>query len=321
MLLAIYVVASLGYVVIEGWPAGRALYMTAIVVSTVGFGEVYQLDTFGRVWTFFVILIGVGTVGLALSSLQALVVSGDVRRFMGQRRLESEISQLSGHIIICGYGRMGETVVSELKGMRARIVVIDKVPEVIRKADEEGLLYVLGNAEDEETLLSAGLKRAKALVSVLPSDADNVYVTLTARGYRRDMTIIARAEQQSTVHKLNRAGATRVVCPEVTGAARIAHILMKPHFVDFVESVAREMELELDEYTVQPGSPAAGKTLRQAAIRQRVGGMVVAIRRADGKMLFNPEPDQLIEAQDTLLMIGQSGMSSRLEAWAKSIAP
>jgi voltage-gated potassium channel len=316
MLVAVFLVATAGYVIIEGWPLGDAAYMTAITLSTVGFREIHEPTAAGRAWTGVVIVLGVAVVGFAFSSLQALVVSGDMRKVLGRRKLQTRIAQLSGHTIICGYGRMGRMIASELQQARQEIVVVDHAEEAIQHAEEDGLLYILGDAVEEDVLASAGVRSASALVSVLPSDADNVYVTLTARGIRDDLTIIARAEHPTTARKLNRAGATRAVCPHQIGATQISRILTKPHFVNFMESAVREMGLELDEYVAKPDSPLVGRTLREAAIRQHVGAMVVAVRHADGRTIFNPAPDLRIEPGDTLLMIGGREMAERLNELA-----
>lgn len=313
MLLGVFVVASAGYTIIEGWPWADAAYMTAITLSTVGYGEIHPISPTGRIWTVMVILLGVGVVGFALSSLQALVVSGDIRMVLGRRKLQTRIGQLSGHTIICGYGRMGRMIAGELAELRREIVVIDNNEEATRYAEASGLLYIMGNAEEEEVLTSAGLMAASALITVLPSDADNVYVTLTARSLREKLTIIARAEQPTTVQKLNRAGATRVVCPHQIGATQITRILTKPHFVNFMESAVREMELELDEFVVQPDSALVGRSLKETAIRQEVGSMVVAVRAKSGRTLFNPPPDHRIEQGETLLMIGGKDMAERFK--------
>lgn len=313
MLLGVLVVATAGYTLIEGWSISDSAYMSVITLSTVGFKEVRDLTPDGRMWTIVVVLLGVGVAGFALSSLQALVVSGDMRKVLGRRKLRTRIGQLSGHTIICGYGRMGRLIASELREARREIVVIDNAQEATRYAEEAGISYIVGNAEEEDVLRNAGLMTAGALITVLPSDADNVYVTLTARSLRDRITIIARAEQPTTIQKLNRAGATRVVCPHQIGATQITRILTKPHFVNFMESAVREMELELDEFVVREGSALIGRTLREAAIRQQVGSMVVAVRGKEGHTHFNPAPDHRIQDGDTLLMIGGKNMAERFQ--------
>ncbi len=291
-----------------------ALYMTAITVSTVGFKEAFPLGSAGKIWAILVIVFGITAAALAVSSLQALIVGGELRRLMGRRKLQTRINQLNSHVIICGYGRMGRLVAREFRNRNMPLVIVDSDPTGTAQAEEDGLLYVLGDASEGEALLQAGLMRARGLVSCLPSDAANVYVTLTARGYRQDLTIVARAEQQATEPKLRRAGADRIVCPQAIGALRIANVLTRPHVVDFVDVAAKGVELEMDEYVVSDASPFRGQSLRQAALRQRAEVMVVAVKRADGTTVFSPGGDEIIQERDTLIMIGPAGASRRLDS-------
>jgi voltage-gated potassium channel len=227
--------------------------------------------------------------------------------------LESRIKTLDNHVIVCGFGRMGQMVVQHLRDTKVQVVVIEVDNVRTRKLDEMGLLYLVGDATDEDVLHRAGIERARALVAVLPGDADNVFVTLTARELRSDLHIVARAEQFTAMPKLRRAGATRVISPQAIGAERIANIITRPHVVDFVEVAAKGVDLELDEFVVGQDSPLAGKSLRDADIRKAADVMVVAIKRADGSTRFSPGADVIIQPQDTLIMIGPSGASGKLE--------
>lgn len=319
---AVLLVGMAGYMVLEVEPNnpsfGDAAYMTVITVSTVGFNEVWPLSPRTRLWTIGVITFGIGTVSYAFTSLIALIVGGEFRSERERKKLMRDISQLADHIVLCGYGRTGALVIKELTEQGYHSVVIENHPDKVDHLKENGIPHLAGDATSEDVLLQAGLMRAAALVATLPNDADNVYITLTANAIKSDLRIIARAELPSTESKLRRAGATRVICPHIIGARKMAALLTRPSVVDFVETVSEGVELELDEFHVSEGSALSGKTLRGSRVRHISGGSVVAIRRSEGKTLYNPEPDSVIDLGDTLILVGPSGISERLKALESS---
>lgn len=313
--VAVVLVGAAGYMTIDvdrGVTFFDAVYMTIITVSTVGHESVWELSRPGQLWTMTIITFGVVTVSYAFTSLLTLVVSGELRSLRERRKMEKQIEHIHNHVILCGYGRMGSLIAGELESSRVPMVVIERNREL--DGDLRGLRFpfVLGDATDEDTLIQAGLMRARALVIALPTDADSVYVTLTARTLNPNVMIIARAEQPSTEAKLKRAGATRVICPQVIGATKVANILTRPSVVDFVDVANKGVDLEIDEYDVPEGSPLVGRTLRESHIRRRTGAIVVAIKRADGEAMVGPDPDAVLEARDTLILVGSAGMSERL---------
>ncbi len=318
-LLSVFLAGTAGYIVLEETPTGEkpafvdAAYMTVITLSTVGYGEVWELSHAGRLWTIVVIVFGIVTVSYALTSLVTLVVSGELRFLREKRRMDKTIEHMRNHVIICGYGRMGALVAEELRRRRMPIVVVESQPSVEVDLREAGLPFVIGDATEETTLLHSGLKRARALVICLPTDADNVFITLTAHTLRPDLIIVPRAEQVATEAKLKRAGATRVVCPQIIGAMKISDILTRPTVVDFVEVANKGVDLEMDEYVIGEKSSLVGMSLRDAHVRHQTGATVVAIKRADGETLVSPGPDAVVERRDTLILIGPVGVSSRLE--------
>ncbi|MFQ6047909.1 MAG: potassium channel family protein [Phycisphaerae bacterium] len=312
LLVGLFVVGSIGYALIEGVSLSRAAYLMVVTLTTVGYGDVVPQRGAGRVWTAVMIVVGVAAAMLSLSSLQAWIVSGELRRLMGRRKLLSRIQQLSDHIIVCGYGRMGQIISADLRDRGQAVVVVDHDPNQTTRIEEEDLLYVLGDASEEPTLRQAGVMRARGLVSVLPHDAENVYVTLTARGLRSDLQIVARAEQFATEAKLHRAGANRVICPPVIGARMICNMRTRPIVTVFVEVAAKGVELEREEVLVGPESAIRDKSLRESGLRQRAGVMVVAIKRADGTTIYSPGPDVVVRQQDTLILIGPAGASAKL---------
>lgn len=314
LLVTVLGVATLGYVVVEGWTFRESIYEAAIIVSTVGLKEVRAMSPAGEAWTLVVIVFGVFTIAVAYGLMTSIIVSGELRRAMGRRTLENKIKQLSGHIIVCGYGRMGQSVVSQLLRLGARVVVVDNDPDRTTELEERGILYVLGEASEEETLKQAGIMRARGLVAALSDDSANVFTTLTARGLREDLDIAARAEQPSTEPKLRRAGANRVICPAVIGAVRVANAMIRPSAADFIETTAEGIHLELEEYLVSADSPLRNKALREARLREKAGVMVVAIKHAEGQTIFNPNADEQIQKGDILILIGPTGSAQRLDA-------
>lgn len=313
-IVAVFFVGAGGYVVLEGASLGDAAFMTLITLSTVGYDQVIPLHENGRVWTVLVIVLGIGVVSVAYASLLTVFVSGEIRAGLGRRRVQNKIDKLGGHTILCGYGRMGAMTAERLQASGRTVVVIERDKDHGPELDAAKLLYVVGDATEEETLHDAGLERAEALVTTLPSDSDNVFVTLTARGLRPDLRIVCRAEQPATEAKLHRAGADRVICPQIIGAKRIADILTRPHLVDFFEVAVQGVDLELAEYVVEPDSALCDVVLRDSRLRQRTGAMVVAIKRGDGTTVFQPEPEVVFRAGDQLILIGKSGTSERVEA-------
>ncbi len=318
VLLAVYWIGVVGYVVIgrlvnEDVAFFDAVYMVAITIPTVGYREAVPRTPLFEAWTIVIVIFGVTAAAVAVSSVTGLFVGGEVGRLIGSRKLESRIKHLSHHVIICGFGRMGRLLTQHLIDRHVPLVVVEHDPQKCRLIEELGQLYIVGDASEEKTLEQAGIARAKSLVAVLASDADNVFVTLSARQMRPDLHIIARAEQLSSEPKLRRAGADRVISTQAIGAQWIANVLTRPHLVDFVDVAAQGVDLEMGEFVVSRSSPIAGKTLRESNIRQAADVMVVAIRRADGSTCFNPGAGEVLQPDDRLITIGPTGAVSRLE--------
>ena len=319
-LLAVLVVGTAGYMVIEEDPAPTfvdAAYMTVVTVSTVGLKEVWDLSPTGRMWTMGLIVVGGITVWSAVSSLVTLFVSGDLRQMRERRRMETMIGRMKDHVIFCGHGRMGGMAAKDLAIRDVPLVVIEEDPKRQKELRDYDIPCIIGDATDEDVLLSAGLLRAKAMVAVLASDADNVFVTLTAHTLQPDLLIIARAEQPSSEVKLKRAGAARVVCPHRIGAIQLVNVLTRPSVTDFVEVAQQGVDLELDEFGLGEHSPLVGAMLKDSRIREKCDATVVAIKRHGGHAIYNPEPTVKLEVRDTLILVGPAGVSDRL----KSLGP
>lgn len=306
IVLMILAGGTVGYRVIEGWPWRDCLYMTTITITTVGFNEVHDLSPGGESFTILLILFGVGTMAFALTAVVETVFQRQLRFFTERQGMHNEIDRLNRHILLCGYGRTARLIARELRRTNHAFVVVDQQSEALAEAVEDGLLSVQGNATDEEVLEKAGIERAEALVAALGSDADNLLLTITARGMNPKINIIARSREESREHKFLRAGANRVVSPFAIGAGHIVQLLTQPAVVDFIDLVSRNdsLQLEVRRIEVASDSPFAGKTLAEGHIRQATGCMVLAIERKGGKPVFDPRPETRLEAGDVLIAVG-----------------
>jgi voltage-gated potassium channel len=302
VLLLVMLVGTEGYHFIEGWSWWESFYMTIITVSTVGYGEVHGLSPEGRIFTILLICVGVGVVAWAASVVFKTIVQRQIRIFMEKRGMQKEINRISDHIIVCGYGRMGRRIANELLDEGRDVVVIESDQQQAGECERDGILVVQGDANEEDVLLRAGLERAATLVATLQSDADNLFLTLTARGMGPDLDIIARIEDESSGRKFKQAGASRVVAPLMVGSSRIIRLITRPDIVDFVELIAKKSDIkfEVSRIEVSEGSEFAGRTLAEGRVRQAVGGMVLSIQHDGGQIVFDPSPDLRIDIGDTL---------------------
>jgi len=317
-LLVLFLLVSLGtmgYMAIEGWRFLDALYMTIITLATVGFQEVHYLSDKGRVFTILLIIVGVTVLGYTVGKLAQIMFEGQFQRFLGRKKLEKSIEELRDHYIVCGYGRIGSLICKEFAAKPIPFVVVEHNPEVIEKLEEDNMLFLRGNATEDETLLKAGIKRAKGLVSVVTSDTENVYITLTARGLNPNLYILARSGEAGSEIKLERAGANKVVSPYHIGGSRMAQAILRPNVVDFIEIATKRghIDLQMEEIFIPDQSPFVGKNLLDAGLRKDTGVIIVGIKKASGKMVFNPNSHSVIEARDTLIVLGQPQEITRLE--------
>lgn len=297
-----------GYVWLCGWSLAEAVYMLIITISSVGFGEIGPRTRWDRWVTSYVVIFGITAAAYLFSGLIQLMSLRTFRQVVNRQMQTRKLENLKDHHIICGFGRMGAMICQDLHLRRQPFVLVEREPERIAYADREGYLFVEGDATDESVLSEAGIDRARSLVCVLPSDADNVFVTLTGRNMNKSVFIAARAERLSTEKKLKQAGADRVVAPHVIGAQRISGILARPTTVEILELVSgrRSVDLEMNEASVGPGSAFIGQSLAEAEIRKKTGVVIVAIKRKDGRLVVNPESDVRIEASDTIVILGRA---------------
>jgi voltage-gated potassium channel len=307
---------TLGYYYIEGMTLFDAFYMTVITISTVGFSEIKPLTTVGRSITVAVIAMGIGVGGYTVGMIARSFIEGELRIFFGRRKLEKRIAALAGHFIICGYGRIGRIISAELADDKIPFVVIEQDDKSVEHLQKQGYLWLLMDATSEEALLAAGIKRAKGLVSALPSDAHNVFITLTAKGLRPDIFILSRASDHKNEDKLKRAGATRVVSPYLIGGRRMAQVLKRPTVVDFIDiaMMERHLGLMMEEAKIGPQSQLIGKNIMASNLRRDFGVIVVAIKNAAGEMIFNPGPEETLNSGDVIVVLGKMENLERMRA-------
>lgn len=304
---------TLGYVLF-GFTLLDAAYQTVTTVTTVGFMEVRPLRAGERVFTMVLIVFGVGTVLYALGALFEVLLEGHLRDQYGRRRMERSIGDMSGHVIVCGWGRVGRALAGFVQGAEHPVVVIDTD---ITRLEDIGLPYVVGDATEDDTLRRAGIERARALVAALDTDAGNLFVTVSARALHPALFIVARARLDTTEEKLRRAGADRVVNPQRIGGARMAAFVLQPNVAEFLDVVMHDgsLEFRLEEVRVPVGSGIAGTSLRDAHVRDRTGALVLALRHADGTFTTNPEPDARVAAGDVLIAVGTATQLRALESF------
>lgn len=314
LILGVIAFGTIGYVAVEGWNFFDALYMTVITLTTVGYMEVHDLTLSGRVFTTVLILVGVGTMLYSLTIGARILLEGEIRAIFGRRKLSKKIEKLENHYIICGYGRMGRIICREMIQHGAPFVIIEKSAEVLAALDKD-VLSILGDSTQDTVLKEAGIERARGLISVLSTDADNLYVVLSARGLNPKLRIVARASDEGAERKLLRAGADSVVSPYFIGGLRIAHTILKPAVVDFIEFATRSgnIELQMEEIRVKESSPITDKALDECGIRKEMGIIIVAIKRDSGEMEFNPKSTSVIRKGDTLVAMGETKQLKALE--------
>ncbi len=315
VILLIITLGTVGYMSIEGWRFLDALYMTVITLATVGFQEIHHLSDAGRVFTILLIIFGVSVLGYTVGKLAQIMFEGQFQRFLGRKKVEKSIMELRDHYIVCGYGRIGSLICREFKAKPVPFVVVDNNPALVDKLEEDNVLFLRGNATEDETLLKAGIKHAKGLVSVVTSDTENVYITLTARGLNPDLFILARSGEPGSDIKLKRAGANKVVSPYQIGGSRMAQAILRPNVVDFIEIAmgGDHFDLQMEEIFIPDQSSFLGQNLKDAGLRRDTGVIIVGIKKATGRMVFNPGGTSQLEARDTLIVLGQPSEITKLE--------
>lgn len=322
-LTLVFVTGTLWYKQIEGWHWVDAVFMTAITLTTVGYGETQPLGDRGRIFTIALILAGVITIGYIVNRFTEALIEGyfiEGRRIRQQTKL---VESLTEHFIICGYGRIGRQIATEFAAEGTVFVIVDASSEQVKIAQTEGHNAVQADATLDETLIKTGVARAACLVAALPSDAENLYIILSAKSLNPGIRAIARASNEEAVQKLQRAGADKVISPYITGAKRMAAAALRPQVMDFMDGiVASDRSFYMEEFLIDPQTcPVAGLSLREARLRSQSGSLVLAVRRQDGTLIVGPTGETIIMAQDMLICMGTADQLRVLNQILDPIAP
>lgn len=301
--------------VIEGWCLREALFMTVITLTTVGYGEVHVLSDAGQIYTIVLIIFGVGLFLYAAGLVIQFMVEGRIRLLLGRRRLDRKISRLKNHYIVCGYGRIGKVICHRLLHENYDVVVIDKNACLAEDLDRSGFIFICGDANEETTLLKAGIREAKSLIAVLGADTDNVFLVLTGRQLAPDLHIIARAGTEAAKAKLSAAGANTVEAPYETGAASMAQRIIRPTVTNFLDLAfaGQHKDIQMEEIPVADASMLNGIILKDSGIRQNYNLIIIAIKTSDDRMIFNPSFETKLQVGDTVIAVGEPANLNKLQ--------
>ena len=317
LLVGVVIIGTVGFMVLEDFPVLDALYMTIITISTVGYGEVRMLHADGHIFVIVLIIAGIMVLGYTLTSLGRAVVEGSLQRVVGRKRMLREIGKMQGHIIVCGYGRVGRTICEELQTEQVPFVIIDRDPEQAEILEQKHFKVVVGDATEDEVLMQAGVLKARGLVAVASRDVDNLYITLSAREMcvheNPGLLIVSRASNVRDLRKIRSVGADQVISPYNIGGVRIAQALLRPATYQVMDLLSNsgEMELSLEDVHVREDSSIAGRALRDTNIRQDFNLIIIGVKKPDGDLAFNPGPEYVLETGDELITLGSRDQLDR----------
>ena len=316
MLIGIVAFGTSGYYFIEHMPLFEAFYMTIITISTVGYAEIIPLSQAGRALTIIIIILGITVGAYTIGMLVRAFIEGELLKIFGRRKVQKQIAELKDHFIVCGFGRIGRIICNELAADNIDFVVIEHDPSIIERIETKNYLFFEMDATCEEALLKAGIMKAKGIATALRSDANNVFITLTAKGLRPDIYILARASHENNEDKLSRAGASRVVSPHLIGGKRMAQVLKRPTVVDFIDiaTMGSSLGLMMEEAKIGEKSDLINKNLIDSNLRKDFGVIIVAIKKLAGNMIFNPMPSETLESGDVMVVIGKKEDLKRMNA-------
>jgi voltage-gated potassium channel len=322
-LVATLLIGTVGFTVIDHYPVFDAFYMTLTTISTVGYGEVHPLSRAGRVFNSFIIFFGVTTIFIAIGAMTQTIIEMEFGDAIGKRRKKRMIDKLKDHYIICGFGRVGRGAAHELQHAGVPFVVVDIDPDRVEKAMISGMLAVAADSTRDETLREVGIERARGLVAALATDADNLFVLLSAKGINPSIYVAARAAEEGAEAKMRRAGADAVFAPYAITGHRLAQSLLRPHVVQFLDFTTKDVgeDIAIEQVRVAESSEMVSRTIKDMQLRKEVGVIVMAIRKADGRMMFNPPAETAVEGGDFLIVMGRPDNLRALESLLTGARP
>jgi len=317
LITALLVLGTMGFQLVEGWTAFESFYMTLMTLTTVGYGEVHPLSFHGRIVASVLMLAGVAAVLISIGVMVDVIVKLELADYFGRKRRQRMLEKLSNHYIVCGAGRVGRSVVRELKRSGVPLVLIDTDPQRADWGIHDGIPTLIADATQDETLRQAHISSANGLVAAIGNDAENVYVTLSAHVLNPHLIITARATDEQAEEKLRRAGATTVFTPYTFIGHRLAQAMLRPHVLNFLDvasafSQGADLTIETEQLHINPASPLCGRTLEDAGVRQVYGVIVLALKKGAGKMMFNPDAKMILEGGDVLIAIGERSQLKRI---------
>ncbi len=316
VLVLIILVGTFGIRLIEGWPLLDCLWHVIITISTVGYTEIHPLSRAGKIFTMLLILTALGTYAYAATKIAYLLLEGEFRKLISRKRMDMAISKLKDHVIICGLGRTGFAAAKELYREKIPFVAVEKDESSIKRAVDvfKELRYIAGDATEDQNLQRAGISRARTIIITTPSDADTLFITVSAKNLNPKIRVVARVSDERNVQKLKAAGADEVISPNIIGGIRMASVAVRPDVVSFLDIITKQgdVSLRLEELKIPQHSPFCGRLLGNLKLPERTGVLVVAIKRRDGSFIFNPSSKTMILPQDTLIAIGNAEQFQKL---------
>lgn len=316
--LIVVVIGVTGYMTISNGSFVDSLYMTIITMSTVGFSEIHELSVVGKLFTIFLIIISIVVYGYTFASITQYFTNSDMFKLLKEKKVEKQIQKLKNHTIVCGYGRNGKQAVDKLRQFNQPCVVVEKRKSEIEDLERDGILYIEGDATNDDDLIKLNLKNAKSLITALPSDADNLFVVLSARQFNEDFTIISRASNQSSYGKLKFAGATNVIMPDKLGGAHMASLVVTPDLVEFVDrlTIAGDVDANLEEISVNElPSEYISKTILDLDLRKKSGCNVIGYKTEKGEYIINPDVTTKLERNTFLIVLGDKDQIKKLREY------
>ncbi|MDD4000959.1 MAG: potassium channel protein [Bacilli bacterium] len=320
LVVILITVGTVGYMLLTNSSVIDGLYMTIITISTVGYREIVDLSPEGKIFTIFIIISGLGIVSYALLQTVSFLIDGGVNQIFRRKSMEKKIAMMVNHIIVCGAGQTGSSVIEQLNLTKTQFIVVENQEIRASELEESGVPVICGDATNEDVLTQAGIKRAKGMIICLNNDAQNVYTILTAKGLNPKLYIVAQSIEKGAAKKLKRAGADKTISPNEIGGVRMAYLMLKPHVMSFLDIVNRfdDELLELGEVTVEANAELTGLKIKDAAIPQRTGLIIIAIQSPGGKLRFNPGPNEQLATGISMLVLGKPNKIEMLKAIASN---